>query len=299
MAQHYLIEATRLSRPLGLRVPLNKCPNCDVENALHEHLCECGWSLGYPNVRQALQADEIAALHARTNSAAKAAISLGTQLQLAAFTDHVRKSVAVVGRDIGTLDSLSRSDSNFYVSFHRQVRAGVRAPKDNQWDKIRPQVDAAMFPYYESEILFALLSLDDVGDTHYGTFFITLKDRMIELRASVFESNSLEFAEKRGFRLAAPVPAGYRATWAARHELAMAKLHKQIGPATKPEDHQNILLDLSGATAEFIEVHIFGKLGISSIAKVTGVTPMSREDKALWKSVRARLEKRGIDVQER
>lgn len=276
-----------------------QCSNCGAQSAQHDTTCECGNFLGYPNVRKSQEISETTALSLRTQNAINSAVSLGTLPMLQAFSDDVqRNSVALIARDIGTLDSLSRSDNSFYVSYHRQVRAGTRTPQDNKYDAVRAQVDAALFPNYHEHIMFASLSLNDVGDTNYGSFFLTLKDNMVSMRASVFEGNSLEFAEKEGFKLTAPIPPGYRAPWGLRNDLAVAKLHHQIGPATTEADHPGILFDASSGDPEFVEVHIYGKLGIGSVAKVTGVTPMTREDKALWKIVKRRFEGRGIIVQE-
>ena len=277
------------------------CSNCGNQAAEHETACECGNFLGYPNVRKALAADEEQELLGRSQKAWAAADAIGARDRLAAFSDAIlADSVAIVGRDLGTLDALAKSDNVFYIGYHRQVRAGARRPEENKWDAIRQQIDAAMFPNYFENILFASLSLDGVGDTNYGLYFIRLRDNMIRMRASVFEGNTIVFADRHNLRLADPVPPGYRASWGERHVLAVSKLHDQVSPSTEPADFPTILFKPNSAgDAEFIEVHIYGNLGVSSIDAISGAVGNSPEDKILWRSVKRRLTARGIAVQER
>ena len=279
---------------------MTNCSKCGATVSDHEPTCECGELIGYPNVRKARAPDELEALNKRVQDAINTATSLGSFGPLQQFSDAVDSdSVAVVARDLGTLDALSRSENSYYISYHRQVRSGARTPQENDWDRVRNQVDEALFANYSDNIIFASLALDDVGDTHYGQIFVTLKNAMIAARASVFESNSLEFARSREFRLAATIPPGHRAEWAARNNLAVAKLHQQITPTTVEAEFPGILFNTAGAEADFIEVHVFGRIGLNSISRVTGVTPMTTEDKALWNVVKRRLATRGVTVQER
>ena len=245
--------------------------------------------------------DEVTALNLRVEAAWSAAHANNSWDALNAFSLSVAgQSEAVICRDLGTLDALEKSENIFYVNYHRQVRASVRDPQDNRWDSIRQQVDAALFPNYFEDIFFASLSLNGQGDENYGLYFLTLKETMVRMRSSVFEENSILFADRHGLRLTDPIPPGYRATWQQRHFLAISKLHDQVTPSSGAVDFPAILFTPGGGgEAEFIEIHIHGRLGAASIESVSGARPSAAEDKVLWRSVQRRLKKLGIAVQER
>jgi hypothetical protein len=300
-AEYIAADARFSHSKTGEADAVNKCTNCGISNAWHNTECECGNFLGYPNVRTAEETGQVAALERRADAARVASKALSADQNLRRFSDAVQNnSEAVVGRDLGTIDSLAKSQNAFYISYHRQVRSGARRPEDNKWDAIRQQVDAAMFPHYFESIVFASLSLDGLGDTNYGLYFMTLRDVMVKMRASVFEGNSISFADKHNLRLVDPIPDGFRAPWDERHTLAVAKLFNQISPTTLPADFPGILLQPgTGGDAEFIEVHIYGALGVASIASVYGVIPTAQEDRILWRSAKRQLNAHSITVQER
>ena len=93
---------------------------------------------------------------------------------------------------------------------------------------------------------------------------------------------------------------GFRATWAARDELAMAKLVDKLNTATEPKDYPSILLDqaTSRADADFIECHIYGPIHPNSLERVVGPKPKARHDQIIWRSVSNALRKSGVIVEE-
>jgi hypothetical protein len=93
---------------------------------------------------------------------------------------------------------------------------------------------------------------------------------------------------------------GFRATWADRGELAMAKLVGQLNPTTQPDQYPKILLSqgTSRYNADFIECHTYGPLHRSSIERVIGPRPKAGPDLIIWKSIVVALQKLGAVVEE-
>jgi hypothetical protein len=181
-----------------------------------------------------------------------------------------------------------------YATFYQLVASGVRPPQATQTDLDRLLADDLLFPYYKEKIRFGALSLDRKGVAHYGGASIVLKDTSIENRATVFEENSLRFAQVRGF---SPIPAGYRATWHNRQELAAAKLESKLRPGMDSGAFSAVLMEQGSATMEpdFIEVHIYGSLHRQSIEAVTLPSPQDIE-RPLLLNLQKQLAKLGIEV---
>lgn len=271
----------------GERIPAH-CRNCPV----------CGEDAGFPNVRAAESIEEKTALAARFNDAMAAASRDGSKNRLQDFRHAAGKSQAVLCRPVGKVHELAQSDNELYASFYQLVEAWCRIPEDNEWDRVRSAVDALLFPYYQREIKFAALSLNETGITGYGGLTMVLQEKAIKARATVFEQNTIEFCRNKKVSIVGPVPAGYRAVWAERGDLAAAKLHRRITAATKNEAFPDILMSPSGHTAaDFVEVHIYGPIHRRAIAKVTGKEPKRREDRILLRSIKSRFNEINVPVE--
>ncbi len=102
--------------------------------------------------------------------------------------------------------------------------------------------------------------MDGVGLDNYGECSLTARDDMIAHRATVFEENSVRFMERHkvAFAKAHNLPKGFRATWADRAELCVAKLAAAIDATTRPDDYSNLLLKPGRISDDdhFVEVHI-------------------------------------------
>src|SRR5260370_12734062 len=132
--------------------------------------------------------------------------------------------------------------------------------------------DLIIFPYYQSEIRFAALSLDGIGATAYGDCSIVLKDVAISERATAFEENSVLFCEKHELGAAKLLlPPGYRSTWDARGILAVAKLEPKLTPATSAAAFAKLLLGTTDP--DFVEVHIYGNLTPGTIEPILHRNP--------------------------
>jgi hypothetical protein len=273
----------------GGRVPANvrSCPSCQTD-------------VGFPNVRITKTPSEELALEKRLNEAYVSTEARSCKSVLEQFGNSVQVSKAVFCRSLNLIYELISSENLQYISFHKQIDAGSRLPKDDQWETGRPSVEAALFPHYHNEINFACLTLNDKGMSNYGGYSIVLRERMISLRASVFEENPFIFMQKHKIVTGQPIPPGFRAPWSARGRFAMAKLHSKLDKNTKTADFVEILLKsgLSGADDEFIEVHIYGPIHPSSFEKIVGPRPVKKSDLVLWKSLQTKCKTYGIIVEE-
>ena len=95
-------------------------------------------------------------------------------------------------------------------------------------------------------------------------------------------------------------PHGFRATWDDRGRLAIAKLHSKLASGMIDSDFAAVLMELKGdaADCDFAEVHIYGKLHLRLIESVEGPLPTDKHERALWKSVKRKLEAQGSVVRE-
>jgi hypothetical protein len=220
----------------------------------------------------------VAALASRLNAAQTTASARGVLPMLEDFGQKVLRSRAVLARSLGDLDSLVKSENALYVNFHSQVRAGSRIPEDNQWDKGRVAAESTINPGCYEKINYTALSLDGFGVLWWGEYSIVLREIHIANRTSVFEENVFVFCERYRVVAGQAPPLGFRATWAQRHELAMAKLVSKFERATRLEQYAPILLDqgTSKESADFIECQIYGPLHRASVERVVATVRASR-----------------------
>jgi hypothetical protein len=218
--------------------------------------------------------------------------------QLDAFGDAVGKSYAVIARSLGVIADLIEDERVTYTEYHKKLAAGALLP-NGEFDQVRVQFENAIFPNFYQEILWGCLSLDGKGLTGYGPYAMTLKENLIRHRTTVFEENPAAFSKRHGILLAGKIPAGYRAVWDQRGDLAKAKLHPKIDSRTTVQEFASILMSDNGTTdgADFVEAHVFGPINRHTVEKVVGPIPRSREDKLvakrlgrLLKNVGAKLE---------
>ncbi len=267
------------------------CSRCHTEITEFERHCPaCDLDLGYPNVRAAQKAGEQEALAQRYEKARVAAAARGCGGLLADFCQAVRASRAVLCRSLSKVKDLLSSDNELYATFYQLVGAGARRPEDTQLERERLLADNLLFPHYHDKVRFAALSLTGRGAMSYGECSLALKDLAIRHRATVFEENSLYFWKRRNLGSGAPVPAGCRATWDQRDQLAAAKLEPLLQPDMGQQDFAGLLLRTSGEWNEdFIEVHIYGPLHRQSVERLVLRQPKHRADQAILKEVQRLL----------
>jgi hypothetical protein len=260
----------------------------------------CGLDVGFPNRRRAERADEIEALNARVKSALAASEAKGAEATLIEFGSIVDTSHAVMNRSLTTLQSWLMTTNGLFSTFHQQVRAGLRSPDDSIWDDQRASAENTVNPHYYSDLNFAALTLDRQGLIYYGPFSVLLRDELIAPRTSVFEENPFEFNRKHAIISGQACPAGYRAPWERRGDLAMAKLQSKISASTSSPDFPGILMErrAGAADCDFIEAHIYGTIHQRVIKHVSGPAPKDRSGKAIWKQVKRKIEEIGATWEE-
>lgn len=279
-----------------------KCTYCSEELAENRPDCpSCGQPNGAPNVRRASRPDEQLAFAARVRDARTSGQTRGISAELSALENAINGSSVVISRPILDVQLLCKGTHFSYASFARQVRAGTRAPNATGMDNVRAQFENALFPNYHEDIIFGSLTITDRGLKGYGEVDIILKDKMIELRASVFEENPYNFGLKQRLGLSDEIPAGYRAPWPKRGELGVAKLHGSIQKGMTLRDFDKFLQNDNGGTgdSDFIEAHIYGTFNIRAIRKVVTSLPKNREDQLLWRKLTRDLESAGVETETR
>jgi hypothetical protein len=215
------------------------------------------------------------------------------------FGKAVLGSRAVICQNLGVVSSLVSRDTSLYASYYEQIEGAMRLPEDNRFDLGRTAVDGTLFPNYHKKIVFAALSLDNLGPTAWGAYALVLKEKMIFQRASIFEENSFHFCHKHGIVAGDQIPPGYRAVWVERDRLAMAKLHDRLQATTRPDEYPAILLHRTPDPRDddFIEVHIWGPIHRTAIERVVGPKPKNREDWVLWNRLATKLTEVGATLE--
>ena len=145
-----------------------------------------------------------------------------------------------------------------------------------------------------------MLSLNDRGPATFGHFIIVLRESLIASRSTVFERNSVVFFQKLAdTKVGDAPPPGYRAVWAHRSRLAMAKHYGQIVPTTVVGDYSSILVRAGSKPEddEFIEVHIYGPIHRRAIEKVV-CPPAPRGKKyPIYKDLERKLKECGATLE--
>jgi hypothetical protein len=276
-----------------------KCKCCGAPVPPEKRDCQaCGEDNGAPNVRLAESEDEQKSLARRLKDAEISTKARKCNDVLVRFGDAVSNSQAVIARSLAVVQDLVEGGRT-YTNYHRQIASGARIAENNEWDQTRTQVDAALFPNFHQDIVSASLSLDGRGMSGYGEYVMVLKEPLIARRASVFEANPYDLAEKLKWLLTKPIPPGYRAPWGKRGLLAMAKLHAEVTADTKDAEFSSILATDRGGTgnSDFIEVHIFGPLNKYTVEKVIGPKPRTREDRLILKLLKRKLSEIGATLE--
>lgn len=281
---------------------LYRCPYCSCRDEIPASVDKCPAchrELTAPNVRIAETTEEINALNARLAQADAEATARNCINQLNDFGVAVMSSAAAICRPLQEIKRLVSSNLLLYNTFYDQVSSDQRLPEANEYDQMRESVDALIFPNYHKRIVFAALTLNDNGAVAYGGHAIILKEDTIKHRASVFETNTFEFAKKHNLGVNTPCLKGYRASWSNRHILAKAKLYPLIDKNVSSKDYPGILLRNDAADKkndDFIEVHIYGGFNRGAIDKLTINEVKNPADKLIIKSISKDAASCGIQV---
>lgn len=255
-------------------VPM-QCPSCRQSVSLHWVTCQndgCGAHLGYPNVRFAQQQDHVNALDRRHNDTISALTFTGHADEAQSLENTIGSaSTAVLVRRSSLVRDMLEKDNGNFLTFYQQIDAGRRHPENPDWDIKRRAVDAVLFPYYEKQVCFLCLSLNDCGMEYYGEWHFSFSGSVIGDRTSVFEENAVIFFNTHKIIATAPNFKGYVAAWADRGKLAVCKLQSDIQNGHTPLNLQAILIreDPQGLGADdYVECHVHGPLNVKDAQRI-------------------------------
>ena len=269
------------------------CPTCNSMVAIAVDRCTtCGANVGFPNVREALETQQMSVLDARYQRALDDASTRMCSSQLAEFEAAVQKSCAVINVDLRDLHFFFTNKNFIYSTYQLAVKGQVRKSAEEINDRQRLAIEGLIFGSYGERIRYAALSLDGSGLNSYGPYSIKLREVAISSRSSLLEENSYAFVERHNIRPGGPVPEGYTAAWKDRSKLSLAKLGSRIATTTKDSEYASILL-CNGATRasdDYIEIHIYGPFDQNSIESVSGSSSTKNaSDAALLAAIKERL----------
>lgn len=255
----------------------------------------------FPNVTQASLSKERDGLESRYQQALARAESRGTKAIVDDFELKTANTKAVLARSIPEVHRLATSENEIYATFYQLTEAGVKMPTGGKWDILRSVADQAVFPGYSKDLRFGALSLNELGLRSYGECSLVLSDNMIGHRATVFEKNSTRFFETNPMKMseAHKMPEGYRALWAERGKLCVAKLADQMFTSTTISDFPKVLLKEGKKPDdnEFIEVNIWGPITSRAFEQVIVRRPKKRGDQLILHSLIEKLGKIGVRAQ--
>jgi hypothetical protein len=242
-------------------------------------------------VRAAEQDVERLALAGRVADAQRQADNNGTASLLAKLRAAARRSRAVRARSLDEVYALVKSDDKLMGTFYDLKGAGLLRPSATEINAARQSAEPLVFLNYHDKIQFAALTLDDTALFTYGNCAMIFQEAKIANRATVFEENCVFFCQRRDIGPArTTVPPGYRATWAQREDLVVAKLGPRLGVHTQESDFPAILISSGSdpSNDDFVEVHIYGRLHRSALDYVV-VRSRRAGDKALVRQMKADL----------
>jgi hypothetical protein len=118
----------------------------------------------------------------------------------------------------------------------------------------------------------------------------------------LLEENEFAFFDRHGLGArGALVPSGFRAIWADREKLVVAKLAPEITSATRDDDLPTLLLAPAANRMDdrFVEVVIYGDQGIDGrdILQVALLRPITERVRRLrWQIIEETCNRQGIRV---
>ncbi len=253
---------------------VDNCPYCGGPVPRSAETCpHCARPGRYPNVLDAEDPKEARPLDRRHKAAVKEATEQGATDALDMLEALMASTQVVISRPQSIIHQLSMGDDVVYATYYHLLDSGLRIAVDDEWDRPRQMADITLFTNYYRNIRFGCLSTDGTGLPNYGDFFLELREDFIAHRCSVFEENAVVFLLKRefqGYDHKKKVSRGYRAPWADRHKVGVAKLARRLGKTTNEETVRNRILAPGsiGDRDKFIEAHVYGPITRRTMRRV-------------------------------
>ncbi|MCI0706965.1 MAG: hypothetical protein L0Y80_05700 [Ignavibacteriae bacterium] len=278
-----------------------ECKECkNLFPSFADQCPHCGRPGLFPNVSAAEKKEEKEALHTRYEKSLEEAKKKGSLANLENFEKATEYAVAVMARPAHELLRLVSDDSEIYATYYQRIERGAYIPKGEKWDKLRQLTDSILFQNQREKIRFAVLSLEGRGLSNYGECFITMRDDMISYRSSVLEENSVMFIMHHSINPnnLDKLLLGYRASWADRSELCVAKLGSRIDTSTQQKDFPYVILNdgTSSDQDEFIEVHIWGSVTIRTVKSISFSSKLDKTLEAIIEAIKQKAIKFGVTI---
>ncbi|MEO0463833.1 MAG: hypothetical protein AAF127_11930 [Pseudomonadota bacterium] len=222
---------------------------------------------------------------------------LGQVAELDQLKKFARSTNLVINRRLGQLSTWVESEGQTYYNFHHKRRLGLKFDGDS-WNLQRISAENAVNPLFFEHLCVGALTADKVGMRYYGEYSIFLRPDAFEHRSTVFEENPFSFAKKFSVAAGEMPPHGFRAPWSARALLVEAKLGGKLVSGMTEEQIKALILapERGDSDCDFIEVHIYGSLHVSAMARVVGPKPKQPTDKIIWDRLSAKLNELGTEV---
>jgi hypothetical protein len=236
----------------------------------------CGQDIGAPNVREVSEAEELASLNSRYDTAIGNASARNAVDRVREFEQAIRTtSRAIANLWPSLLAEFLSNGRNLFTNYNLQVGGEARKTASRPDDRQRRGTEGIVFGAYADQIRYGALSLDDRGLISYGNCAVTIADVTLVARASLMEENSYSFVRTHKILPGDPLPKGFRAGWHDRFKLAVAKLAHRIQPGTSVHEFPSLLLFSDGnrQNDNFIEVHVYGAFDHQSFVAVSGPDP--------------------------
>lgn len=247
------------------------CSHCKHDMGIERTSCpHCAKPLLFPNVDLAEDPSEKAKLEKRLEFVRKAAEGTNCTERLTAFSDACKSTKAIWACSVDRLHRQLTSGFELFQNFNEmdRLRNKIWEVEGLDWDTLRPRAETLLFgsDSHNGTVLYACLSLDQRGLSHYGSCYVTLSDHMIAHRSSCFEGNTAVVYAKSG-----DFTTQLRCGYTNRHEICEAAFGRMIKAETaddvfslliKRDDEESELRD------EFIEVHVFGSMTSKTLESV-------------------------------
>ncbi len=254
------------------------CAECGTPFAVQLHACtHCGHAGDAPVVKIA-RGERVQLMDRAATAEAIGGAALAARIEAVAARSH-----AVLNTNPKFADQWV-STRVVFLTYARQVAAGVRPPSRLPDDQDRVGSEGLLYGSAAGSFVYAALSADARGLWSYGDVALFLRDDSIRRRAAVLEENAFDFCERHGVTVRRR-PRGYLAVWADRPRLAVAKLAARLPPDA---DEARVAAELlvpgrTRADDAFMEVHIDGNLAGSTVAQyaLTPAHPRDAEDQYL------------------
>ncbi|MFT9359367.1 hypothetical protein [Acetobacter okinawensis] len=267
------------------------CQNCSRLIALSDRICSfCGTDANAPNVRYALRDNEQNELNKKFIESETNSNKSGNKEEFYELISKSKESKMVINRSVRAIADWVGREDKLYVNFYKLKEMGLRKPYD-QYDQQRISAENTISPVFAEKIVVGALTINEIGMTYYGGYSVTIKDKDICNRASVFWENPFIFNAKHRVVSGHPCPEGYRASWNNRDKLVGAKLGACVTNGMSDDDFANLLMgpDRTSESCDFIEVHVYDWLHASSIDKITPPATIPAEDRLEWDHVSSKL----------